>query len=475
MGAVRTRWISFLLGMLLLVSLARPVSATQAEEPEDTGQETASEAGDPESPPASGDPETPEDPEGPETPCGMTLVTDRHIPFLYGSGGPFPSFHPWRNVTRAEAAQMLFRLLPEPPEERAEYADVPQGAWYAEAVRAIGALGVMGAGEETFRPGEEITREEFVRSVASFFPLETGGEPFPDVPRDSPNAAYILSARQSGWVQGNRDGLFCPQEPITRAQAAVLLNRALGRGGDGDYIRAAHPAFYLDVPPDSWFYEDVLEATVPHTYDSGGGQERWLSHTAGTDAPAGGFHLVDGWLYCYSEADGDILRNTRVGGLPFNAAGRFTSGNAELDGRLREIVLAQTREGMTREEMLRSLYLFVRDNKGFKYLRRPAYQPGASDFMEADALLLLKTGRGNCYCYASVFWYLARWIGYDAVIYSGLVGQNASPHAWVEINFDGVDYIFDAELEMSYLRKGRTDVNLYRFLDPENRWRYIRP
>ena len=448
---MKTRWISLFLGMVLLLSLSVPVSAVQTEEPEEQETEETSE------------PEGQE--EGPETPCGMTLVTDRHIPYLYGSGGAFPNFNPWRNVTRAEAAQMLFRLLPETPELTVTYEDVPEGAWYAEAVRAMGSLGVMRAGEELFQSGEEITRGEFVRCVASFFPLETGARLFPDVPADSPDAPYILSARAAGWVQGSGDGLFHPDDAITRAQAAVLLNRALGRSGDQDYISAVHPAFYLDVPPDSWFYADVLEASVAHDWDGSGGQERWTSHTARTDTPAEGFHVVNG----------DILRNTQVGGLPLNAAGRFTSGNAELDRRLRDIVLSETSEGMTREEMLRALYLFVRDTKDFKYRKRPTYAMGASDFMEADALLLLETGRGNCYCYASVFWYLARWAGYDAVIYSGLVGRNASPHSWVEIEFDGVYYIFDAELEMSYLRKGRTDVDLYKFLDADNNWRYVRP
>ena len=448
---VKTRWIAFLMALALLLSV--PVSAAEAENPE-----------------------APEEAAAAETPAGVNLVTDEHIPYIYGSGGAFPSFHPWRNVTRAEAAQMLFRLLPEAPELTAEYADVPEAAWYAEAVRAMGSLGVMGAGAETFAPGDEITRGEFVRCIASFFPLETDGtEQFPDVDPASPDAPYILSAKAAGWARGNSDGLFHPDDPITRAQAAVLLNRALGRSGDAAYILTAHPAFYLDVPPDSWFYADVMEASIAHSFEDADGQERWTAHTARAEVPGEGFQLVDGWLYYYDADRNDILRNTQVGGLPLNAAGRFTSGSAKLDGLLRTIVLRETKEGMTREERLRALYLYVRDTKEFKYRKRPTYAMGASDFMLDDALLLLETGRGNCYCYASLFWYLSRWIGYDSVIYSGLVGQNASPHAWVEIAFDGAYRIFDPELEMSYHQKGRTDVNLYKFLDAKNSWRYIRP
>lgn len=448
---MKTRWISLFLAIAL--TLPAPVSAAGTEE-----AETAPEAFEA------------------ETPAGVTLVTEEHIPYLYGSGGQFPSFHPWRNVTRAEAAQMLLRLLPEVPELTAAYTDVPETAWHAEAVRAMGSLGVMRAGEETFRPGEEITRGEFVRSVASFFPLETeAGTQFPDVDPESPEAPYILSARTAGWVKGNSDGLFHPGGPITRAQAAVLLNRALGRSGDAAYIETVHPAFYLDVPPDAWFRADVMEASVAHSFEAGDGQERWTGHTARAETPEEGFRLADGWLYYYDAGQGDILRSTQIGGLPLNAAGRFTSGSAELDGKLRAIVLRETNDSMTREERLRALYLYIRDTTEFKYRKRPTYAMGASDFMLDDALLLLNTGRGNCYCYASLFWYLSRWLGYDAVIYSGLVGQNASPHAWVEIEFDGVYRIFDPELEMSYHKKGRTDVDLYKFLDVNNNWRYIRP
>ena len=87
---------------------------------------------------------------------------------------------------------------------------------------------------------------------------------------------------------------------------------------------------------------------------------------------------------------------------------------------------------------------------------------------------MLNSGYGNCYCYAAVFWYLSRWLGYDARIYNGTVGQNKAPHSWVEITMDGQSYIFDTELEMAYSRKRRFDINLYKFQDPKNNWRYVR-
>ena len=411
-----------------------------------------------------------------KTPAGVSLTTDVHTAYAYGSGGAFPSFHPTRQVTRAEAAQMLCRLLPEQTRSSVpagEYADVPEGVWYADAVRILVGLGVLETRDGLAEPDRAVTRGEFMRYVASFFPLRTDGELFPDVAEDDSNAPYILSARAYGWAEGGADGLFQPDEPVTRAAAVVLLNRALGRTADRSYIAQNHPGFYIDVAPSSWYYYDVLEATVGHTHSASGGGELWTSHTPRAEVPRDGLQLVDGWLYCYDSARGDLVRDATVGTHTFNAMGRFTTGNNELDAWLHKIVLARTDPSQTQEEMLRALFLYTRDS--FTYLRRPPYEFGVYDYMETDALRMLDTGYGNCYCYAALFWYLTRWIGYDSVIYNGTVGVRRSPHSWVEITMNGKNYIFDTELEMAYRRKKRYDINLYKFYDAANSWNYRRP
>ena len=45
--------------------------------------------------------------------AGITLVNMPHSAYAYGSSGALSSFNPARQVTRAEAAQMLYRLLPQ--------------------------------------------------------------------------------------------------------------------------------------------------------------------------------------------------------------------------------------------------------------------------------------------------------------------------------------------------------------------------
>ncbi len=477
---MKTRYLSFLLTLILLFTTAAPVFAAEAPDewgglaPPHSPEEDAAE--EPEE-----DLETPQIPEEEILPglepgaiaAGISLVKDRHIAYALGDGKAMSSFNPWRRVTRAEAAQMLYRLLPpETPVSPASYADVPANAWYANAVSVMGSLGVMRPNEETFQPGEEITRREFIRYLGSFFPLRYDAELFPDVPTDSPDAPFIRSARAYGWTQGGKDGLFHPENTLTRAEVAVMVNRALGRQADQTYIAQFHPTFYIDVSPETWFYYDVMEASVYHDHTSDGSAECWTSHAIRESAPAEGFQLINGWLFFYDSARGDVVRSASVGGHTFDANGHFTTGNADLDNKLRNIVISKTNASMTQEQKLRALYVYTRDS--FTYLRRSAYPFGVTDFMEEDALRMLNSGYGNCYCYAAVFWYLSRWLGYDARIYNGTVGQNKAPHSWVEITMDGQSYIFDTELEMAYRRKRRFDINLYKFQDPKNNWRYVR-
>ena len=407
--------------------------------------------------------------------AGVSLSTTSHNAYVYGSGGAFASFHPARPVTRAEAAQMLCRLLPpdQPTGDGMAFTDVPESAWYAGAVKTLAALGVLEANsKKELNPGQELTRGEFTRYVACFFPLRTDAELFADVSEEDPNAPFIRSARAWGWAMGGKDGTFHPDETINRAAAVVLLNRALGRTPDITYIQRNHPTFYIDVSPTSWYYYDVMEATVSHQHTVSDG-ETWLSHSPKAEVPKDGMQLVDGWLFRYDSARGDVVRSDKVGNFTFDAEGHFTTGNAELDDWLHRIVLVRTDSSMTQEQMLRVLYVYTRDS--FTYLRRAPYEFGVYDYMETDALRILNTGYGNCYCYASLFWYLSRWIGYDSVIYNGTVGVRRSPHSWVEINMNGKDYIFDTELEMAYRRKKRFDVNLYKFYDAGNSWNYRRP
>ncbi len=71
--------------------------------------------------------------------------------------------------------------------------------------------------------------------------------PFPDIPADHPAAPAVLWAAEQGIVQGDRQGLFRPDELCTRSQAASLLWRMEGQPA------VAPVQVFSDVQPDSWF------------------------------------------------------------------------------------------------------------------------------------------------------------------------------------------------------------------------------
>lgn len=166
----------------------------------------------------------------------------------------------------------------------------------------------------------------------------------------------------------------------------------------------------------------------------------------------------------YVPADGAaFLTNGKVEYLEFGADGRYTSGNAELDGYVAQALAACTNDSMTRSEKLRAAYLYVRDNGS--YLSRDHQPRGSTAWAEESAVFFFKNGRGNCYCFSSAFLFLARQIGYQAYPISGGVGYANKDHAWVMIpGGDGVDYIYDVELEYAYRYRyeQKKNLNLYK-------------
>ena len=403
--------------------------------------------------------------------AGVTLNTSDHIAYVTGDGTGH--FNPGSNMTRSQIAVILYRLLSETAPVTVSYSDVPEDSWYADAAAQLGSLGVLRAGESTFRGNEYITRGEFAHCVSAFFPMRADTEQFSDVSPEYEFADDILSCKAYGWLTGYADGTFRPEQLIQRCEAVTLINRAMGRSGDEACIAENRPALFLDVPVDVWYYYDVMEVTVPHSFAEGAdGTEVWTGfEEADTGLPegfrTGGVHLYQGWSYRYSEEARDILRSCDESGFVYDANGHFTTGDSEVDQKLREIVLSRTDPDMTGDEMLRAVFAYCRDT--YRYLKWNLYPAGDTSFMLAAAQRMLSTGRGNCYCYASVFWYLARWFGYDAEIFSGAV--LGSTHCWVEI--DG--YIYDTQLEWRYVHdwgRSRYLWTFYHLQDTRDTYRY---
>ena len=84
---------------------------------------------------------------------------------------------------------------------------------------------------------------------------------FADVPADHWAAQAIALCKENGWVTGYDDDTFRPDRPITRAEAAVMINRVLNRDCEswGDVTRS-----WSDVSAEDWYYRDLIEAGNTH-------------------------------------------------------------------------------------------------------------------------------------------------------------------------------------------------------------------
>ncbi|MDD6188763.1 MAG: S-layer homology domain-containing protein [Clostridiales bacterium] len=415
--------------------------------------------------------ETPE-PE-PEYVCPLELKTGNITHSRYISGYDDGSFQPDKTVTRAEAAAMIYGLLSEVPEQRAEFADVSPEDWYYDAIGVLAACGIIVDEDGNVEPGAEISRGEFVAMLSRFFPETEAGQAFPDVTPENEYYEHIAKAGELGWISGYDDGLFYPERTITRAEATAVINNVLGRTADASYADGIILPLFKDVSPDHWAYYDIMEAALTHSPTMiHGVDESW--HYVDTEPlrrPSG--VLYDGTDYYYiAEDTGLPVADAYVGTLYFGADGHYTSGDAEIDEYAKEILAEICTDGMTQEERLRAAYDYTRDS--FTYLRRNYYENGDTGWEMEEARTMFRTRRGNCYCYAAVFWALARQLGYDARVISGDVGWSARPHGWVEIDFDGVPYIYDTELEMSYRKKNVFYYNFYHMHYDNVPWPYTK-
>jgi len=129
------------------------------------------------------------------------------------------------------------------------------------------------------------------------------------------------------------------------------------------------------------------------------------------DRYAKGLHEIDGGMY-YVKEDGSFLTNSAVEYLTFDANGRYTSGNATLDSYVDQALAACTNSGMTKAQKLRAAYLYVRDHGA--YLARPHQARGTTAWAEESALFMFEHKKGNCYCFAGQFLYMARRLGYKS-------------------------------------------------------------
>jgi hypothetical protein len=154
------------------------------------------------------------------------------------------------------------------------FTDVGSGDWFFNDLSMVYALDIVkGYSDGSFRPYEQVSRAQFVAFMARAFLPEALDAPPPTVPTftDIPSSFWgyseVEAAAAAGFVLGTGRGgtAFSPDIPITRAQMAAILCRALGLD---DQVAAASAGsatespVFEDVPQGYWAIAQITAANV---------------------------------------------------------------------------------------------------------------------------------------------------------------------------------------------------------------------
>ena len=215
----------------------------------------------------------------------MLEVLNKEDHFNYIIGTPEGLSLPTANVTRAEVATIFFRLMTDDARAKFDsldnsFSDVAKGKWYNRAISTLANAGIIkGDPAGTYRPGDPITRAEMAAIIARFGDFKEGGKTFSDISGHWAQK-YIELAASNGWINGNPDGTFKPNNNITRAETVAMINRVLNRQTESndDLLPVSQMTNWSDnMDTAKWYYRDMQEATNNHKAERVGNSiyEKW--------------------------------------------------------------------------------------------------------------------------------------------------------------------------------------------------------
>ena len=144
---------------------------------------------------------------------------------------PGPQLHPQATLSRAHAITFRWRAAGPPDAPPSSLRDVPDGAYFAEAVDWAISQGITTGvrGGDRFAPSRPVTRAEAV----TFLWRHAGSPPqgssgFTDLEEYEWAAEAIAWARDEGITEGAGGDRFDPGRQATRVQSITMLWRAFG-------------------------------------------------------------------------------------------------------------------------------------------------------------------------------------------------------------------------------------------------------
>ena len=187
---------------------------------------------------------------------------------IQGSNG---QFDPNGQLTCAQLATILAKLLKLPAAKDAGFTDNTADAWYYDAINRCAAAGILnGNGDGTVTPEAPITRERAMVMLARALGIEPIRKPdltkYTDAAQVSAYAqGYVAALIEAGIVGGVTADELAPQDNINRASTVTILDRAISTYADkaGATVKADGKGLVLVVADDVTVTGDVDKLLVP--------------------------------------------------------------------------------------------------------------------------------------------------------------------------------------------------------------------
>ncbi|MDQ0191721.1 CubicO group peptidase (beta-lactamase class C family) [Paenibacillus wynnii] len=154
----------------------------------------------------------------------------------------------------------LYSYATKLPENPAVFPDVSANHPYASYILSLKSLGYLTDDlSQPFQPLQTVTRGAFIHAFNAIWSIPESSNPFSF--SDIENSLYrrdIQAAVEAGMLNGTGNGLFDPDRPILREEAAAIVFRLLTETG----IRIPEPAAKLAPGTSKWAIEAVSNAVT---------------------------------------------------------------------------------------------------------------------------------------------------------------------------------------------------------------------
>ena len=169
--------------------------------------------------------------------------------------------------------------IQEPPPEQVkekppEFSDVPKDSREYKILIIIATRGIISGYEDgTFRPENPVTRAEFASMLEKTFDAKKVAESlkFGDIPADYWAVGAIDEATQTGFLKGYPQQIFQPTQKIPRVQVLVSLASGLGLVPKSDPEKTLQNAYADANQIPQWARAKVAAATeIGLVFDNNG-------------------------------------------------------------------------------------------------------------------------------------------------------------------------------------------------------------